>query len=136
MSGREFFSSTPGRLACATGAFAFGAPAAMAFAGPSAHDIQYSVGILVLCTVASIAAAVLSVPRFPLVALAYGALVPFVAWFYVAGLTFMSQAGTGVGLVLGALALLPIATAVAAPLRPSVAREPGVLVPAKARSRS
>jgi hypothetical protein len=59
----------------------------------------------------------LSVYRFVTVSLLIGFFAPLIAGFYVAGLSMVSSAGSTVGIVLVALALLPLATVIAAPFR-------------------
>ncbi len=118
MNGREFFVSAPGRLTCAVGTFAFAAPGILALRGPGPYDIQLAAIIILLTIVGCVFAAVLSAQRYFLVAAAYGALLPFLAFFYVALATHVSALGPAVGGILIAISLLPLATAVAAPLRP------------------
>jgi len=117
MNGRDFFVSTPGRIACVTGVVAFAGPGAMALSGPSPNDVSYSACIVIACILGLASTCMLSVYRFVTVSLVIGFFAPLIAGFYVAGLSMVSTAGTSVGGVLVALALLPFATMVAAPFR-------------------
>jgi ribose/xylose/arabinose/galactoside ABC-type transport system permease subunit len=117
MSGRDFFVSAPGRIACATGFLAFAGPGAMALSGPSPNDVPYAAGIIIACILGLAATCMLSVYRFLSVSLAIGFFAPLIAGFYVAGLSLVSGAGTTVGWVLTVIALLPLATGIAAPFR-------------------
>jgi hypothetical protein len=121
MSGRDFFVSAPGRIACATGVIALAGPGAMAFAGPSHNDASYSAMIIIACILGVASTCMLSVYRFTWIALSLMLGVPLVAGFYIAGLSFVSAAGAGVGSALMILALLPLATVIAAPFKSGAA---------------
>lgn len=125
MSAREFFVSSPGRLSCLTGTFAFAAPGILAIGGPAAGTLNVASCILTATIVGCIASAVLSVEKFPLISLAYGLLMPFAAFFYVALLFAAPSLGGLVGGLLIAAGLLPLATLIAAPLRSSGAAAAG-----------
>jgi hypothetical protein len=117
MTDTHFFVSIPGRILCATGIVALAGPGAMALAGPGPSDVTYVACIIIACIVGCAATCMLSIYRFARVSLAIGFFGPLVAGFYVAGLSLVSHAGATVGWALSLLALLPLATVVAAPLR-------------------
>jgi hypothetical protein len=117
MNGREFFVSTPGRIACVTGLVALAAPGAMAVSGPGPNDVRHAACIVIACILGCAATGLLSVYRFMPVSLAIAFFAPLIAAFYVAGLSFVASLGATLGWALLALALLPMATMIAAPFR-------------------
>jgi hypothetical protein len=130
MNGREFFVSAPGRIACGTGFVALAGPAVMALSGPGPNDVPHAACIVIACILGCAATCLLSVYRFLLVSLAIAFFAPLTAGFYVAGLSFVASLGATFGWALLALALLPLATMIAAPFRsgeraPSRSEAPG-----------
>ena len=117
MNETNFFNSTPGRIACITGMTAAAGPGLMALVGPGPDDVPRAAVIIIACIVGCAATSILSVYRFTLVTLALIGFGPLVAGFYIAGLSFVSNAGSALGWALMALALLPLATMLAAPVR-------------------
>jgi hypothetical protein len=117
MDGTTFFNSTPGRIACITGMIAAAGPGVMALVGPGPDDVRHAAVVVIACILGCAATSILSVYRFTLVTLALTFFGPLVAGFYIAGLSFVSRAGSVVGWALIALALLPLATMLAAPVR-------------------
>jgi hypothetical protein len=117
MDGTNFFNSTAGRIACITGVVAAAGPGFMALSGPGTDDVSHAAIIVIACIVGCAGTSILSVYRFTLVTLALTCIGPLVAGFYIAGLSFVSRAGTALGWALIALALLPLATMLAAPVR-------------------
>lgn len=117
MSGKEFFVSGSGRIACVTGFVALAAPGAMALAGPSPRDVAYSACVLMACILGCMATAILASHRFMVVTLAIAFFAPLIGGFYVAALSFAATLGASLGWALTALALLPLATMIAAPFR-------------------
>ena len=124
MSGTDFFNSTPGRIACITGVVAAAGPGLMALTGPGPDDVSTAAGIVIACIVGCAATSILSVYRFTLATLALISFGPLVAGFYIAGLSFVSRAGTALGWAMIALALLPLATMLAAPVRMRLGEKP------------
>jgi hypothetical protein len=124
MDGTSFFNSTPGRIACITGMAAAAGPGLMALVGPGPDDVPRAAVIVIACILGCAATCILSAYRFTLVTLALSCFGPLVAGFYIAGLSFVSRVGSATGWALIALALLPLATMLAAPVRLRLGEKP------------
>jgi hypothetical protein len=98
-----------------TGTIALAGPGYMALVGPGPEDISRAATIVIACILGCAATCILSAYRFTLVTLTLCFFGPMLAGFYVAGLSFVSRVGAAAGWVLMAVALLPLATMLAAP---------------------
>jgi hypothetical protein len=115
MRGENFFAAATGRIACATAALSLAVPGFMAMSGHGPYELPLIPLLTSVLVVGMIASAVLSTDRFPLHTVMLAITTPMVAFVYFMGLQLVAGLGATWGLGLLLAALVPLASAVAAP---------------------
>ena len=103
-----YLASGSGRIACATLAFALLGAAWIALFGTTANEVLAIPVIILVCIVGGFLATGLAIDRHGTLAIAYLLTLPPIAGAYFAGLTVLVGAGLGAGVVLAALAAIPV----------------------------